>query len=145
MAKIDLMADRRFPTEPFDPFPSPTLTPSEVVRLYLDALQNNDLTPADDGIRAAYRFHSWEYLKTVGGHEAFLRVIKDSPLYRPLIGFERAELGTLAYSVFGDQVRQRIWLHRRGRSTAIYRYVLSKQTDEPLVGCWMIDAIIREV
>lgn len=138
------MADRRFPIDPFDPFPSPMLTPMDVVRLYLDALQNNDLTPADDGIRAAYRFHSWENHKALGNHESFLRLIKDSPHYRPLVGFERAELGTLAYSVFGDQVRQRVWLHRRGRGTAIYSYILSKQTDEPLTGCWMVDALIRE-
>lgn len=138
------MVDRRTPDEPFDPFPSPSLTPADVVRLQLDALQNNDLMPEDDGIRLAYRFASPGNKAAIGSHRDLSRLIKASPLYSPIIGFERAELGTLAYSVFGDQVRQRVWLHRRGRGTAVFCYILSKQTDEPYNGCWMVDAVIRE-
>lgn len=138
------MADRRIPIEPFDPFPSPMLTPSDVVRFHLDALQNNDLSPVNDGVRIAYRFASPGNKQVIGSYEDLTRLIKNSPLYRPMIGFERAELGTLAYSVFGDQVRQRVWLHRHGRGTAIFCYILSKQTVEPLNGCWMVDAVIRE-
>ena len=46
------------PQHDFNPVPTPTLTPTEVVCLQLDALQNNDLMPADEGIRMAYRFAS---------------------------------------------------------------------------------------
>ena len=138
------MVDRNRPAEPFDPFPSSALTPSDVVRLQLDALQNDDLLPENLGVRIAYRFASPGNKAAVGSHQDFLRLIKGNPAYHPMIGFERAELGTLAYSIFGDQVRQRVWLHRRGHITAIYCYVLSKQSDAPLKGCWIVDAVIRE-
>lgn len=132
------------PQHDFNPVPTPTLTPTEVVCLQLDALQNNDLMPADEGIRMAYRFASPEVRAVIGEHGDFLRLLKANPLYRPMIGFERAELGTPAYNLFGDQVRQRVWLHRRTGGAAVYCYVLSKQTIEPYTGCWMVDAVIRE-
>lgn len=131
------------PQHDFNPVPTPTLTPTEVVCLQLDALQNNDLMPADEGIRMAYRFASPAVKGFIRGYENFLHLLKANPLYRPMIGFERAELGTPAYNLFGDQVRQRVWLHRRG-GAAVYNYVLSKQTIEPYTGCWMVDAVIRE-
>jgi len=138
------MADRSHPHEPFDPYPSPALTPADVVRLQLDSLQNDDLLPDNLGVRMAYRFASPSNKTAVGSHEDFLHLMRHNPAYQPMIGFEHAELGTLAYSVFGDQVRQRVWLHRRGKITAVYCYVLSKQTANPYVGCWMVDAVIRE-
>ncbi len=138
------MLDRNRPSESFDPFPSSSLTPADVVRLQLDALQNDDLLPENLGIRIAYRFASPGNKAAVGQPKDFLHLIKGNPAYHPMIGFERAELGTLAYSVFGDQARQRVWLHRSGRTTAIYCYVLSKQSDAPFTGCWMVDAVIRE-
>jgi len=138
------MTNRNHPTEPFDPFPSSSLKPVDVVRLQLDALQNDDLLPENLGIRMAYRFASPNNKAAIGTHEDFKVLIRHNPAYQPMIGFERAELGTITYSVFGEQFRQRVWLHHAGRATAVYCYVLSKQTIAPLIGCWMVDAVIRE-
>jgi len=49
-----------------DPKPSPNFSPQDVVKIQLDALQNNDLLPKDFGIQVAYRFASPENRRNTG-------------------------------------------------------------------------------
>lgn len=140
-----MLDERPYSIAHFDPHPSPALSPSEVVSLQLDALQNSDLIGHDTALKIAYRFASPCNRDAVGSDNDFVQLVRSHPLYRDMVGFERAELGTLAYNLLGDQVRLRVWLRRRGRQSAIYYYILTRQTEAPYQGCWMVDAVIREV
>jgi hypothetical protein len=134
--------DSARPDALFDPYPDPSLLAQDVVRLQLDALQNNDLMPDNDGIRIAYRFASPKNREALGTIDDFIAIVKNA-LYEPLIGFEKAELGTVRSSFSGDQATQQVWLYRGGRSRGVFRWVLSRQGDGEHAGCWLVDAVIR--
>lgn len=126
----------------FDPYPDPILQAQEVVRLQLDALQNNDLMPDNAGIRIAYRFASPKNREALGSLSSFIRVVKN-PLYAPLIGFERAELGALRETFHNDHAWQQAWVYHGGRTRGVFRWVLARQTSGRYAGCWLVDAVVR--
>jgi hypothetical protein len=64
-------------------------------------------------------------------------------LYKPLIGFEKAELGALRAPLNGEHASQQVWVYKGGRSRGVFRWVLSRQPDGEYAGCWMVDAVIR--
>jgi hypothetical protein len=135
--------DSALPDSLFDPHPDPTLQPHDVVRLQLDALQNNDLTPDDGGIRIAYRFASPKNREALGTLDDFIQIVKNT-LYAPLIGFERAELGALQTTPNGEQASLQAWVYRDGRAVGAFRWILSRQPDDgEHAGCWLVDAVIR--
>lgn len=134
--------DRARPDSLFDPFPDPLLTPQDIVRLQLDAFQNNDLMPDNEGIRIAFRFASPKTREAFRSVDDFVRVVK-SPLYAPLIGFEKAELGATRPLYSAEQAWQQVWVYRGGRSRGVFRWILSRQSDGAYADCWMTDAVIR--
>ena len=134
--------DRARPNSVFDPYPDPLYLAQDVVGLQLDALQNNDLVPGDGGIRIAYRFASPKNREAFGTIDDFIQVVK-SPLYAPLIGFEKAELGAVRATFSGEQVWQQAWVYRGGRARGVFRWILSRQAEGEYSGCWMVDAVIR--
>lgn len=134
--------DRAHPDTLFDPYPSPLLPAQEVVRLQLDALQNNDLMPADAGIRIAYRFASPKNREAIGTIEDFIHIVRN-PLYAPLIGFEKAELGAMHPMISGESAWQQAWIYRGGRARGVFRWILSREAGGECAGCWLVDAVIR--
>lgn len=133
--------DSALPDSLFDPHPDPTLQPHDVVRLQLDALQNNDLTPDNGGIRIAYRFTSPDKQDDFRTINDFIRVIKGP--YAPLIGFECAELGALNNFRAGHATLQ-AWVYRDGRAICAFLWFLSRQPAEnDHAGCWLVDFIAR--
>lgn len=121
--------------------PNPDLSPDDVVKIQLDALQNNDLTPDNEGIRLAFRFASPQNQEVTGPLERFIHIIKGSD-YAPMVGFERAEVGVML--VLGDYAQQRVRVINRRRGSATYIFTLSRQHEPPYTDCWMIDAVLRE-
>jgi hypothetical protein len=75
-----------------------------------------------------------------GPIERFIELLKN-PLYRPMIGFERAEFTQITHNA--ENFRQTVRLIRSKRESAVYTFVLSCQTQEPYNGCWMTDAVLR--
>lgn len=120
------------------PNPNPALSPLDVVKIQLDALQNNDLMPNNEGIRLAFRYASPINKKAFSTLEEFLKLLKD-PLYRAMIGFERALLETMVIS--GGNARQSVHLVHKD-DTVSYLFLLSMQQDEPFVNYWMTDAML---
>lgn len=118
--------------------PNPLLHPLDVVKIQLDALQNNDLTPDDAGIRAAYEYASPANRAVFGSLEQFIRMVKD-PSYRMLIGFERAEL--MQIIINGLTACQRITVIGNAHE-ADYFFILSCQAQSPYADCWMTDAVL---
>jgi uncharacterized protein DUF4864 len=120
--------------------PGQDLSPLQVVQIQLEALQNNDLSIDNQGIRICFRFASPGNRETTGPIERFIELLKN-PLYRPMIGFERAEFTQIMLS--GNTAQQTVRLVRGQGKNAVYRFVLSQQAGEPYTGCWMTDAVLR--
>jgi hypothetical protein len=124
-----------------EPQPSPDLSPEEVVRLQVEALQHNDEPHPDAGIEAAFRFASPENKRATGPLDRFTEMVK-GPVYGAMLGFERAEYGEMR--VEGDQAAQRITLVQPDGQRVSYVFGLSKQSGGEYDGCWMTDSVMRE-
>lgn len=122
------------------PEPSPDLTPAEVVGIQLDALRANDAPYPDAGIETAFRFASPANQVATGPLDRFAVMVK-GPVYGDLLGFARADRGSIA--VEGDRAAQRVTLTHADGRRAIYVFVLSRQDGGPCDGCWMTDAVTR--
>ena len=123
-----------------DPYPNPTLSAEEVVKIQLDALQNNDIMPDNRGIRIAFRFASPANKNATGPLERFIALVKN-PLYKSLIGFEHATLEDMRFA--GNLAQQRVVLHMRGGKDAAFVFTLSRQREGDEKGCWMTDGVLR--
>ena len=120
--------------------PIPDLQPEHVIRIQLDALQNNDLLRYNTGIRIAFNFASPANRVFTGPLPHFIDMLKN-PLYSPLIGFERADLSPIM--IIGDVAQQRVHIKRKDEH-AVFTFLLSRQTEPPYQNCWMVDSVIRE-
>ena len=122
------------------PDPSPDLSPAEVVRIQVEALQANDDPHADAGIETAFRFASPSNQAATGPLQRFSQMVK-GPVYGDMLGFAWAEYGQIA--VDGDQAAQRVTLHHEDGRRATYVFGLSRQEGGPYDGCWMTDGVAR--
>ena len=118
------------------PFPSPDLSPRQVVGLQLDALRRNDALGRDAGIAIAFRFASAANRAVTGPIERFAGMLKDS-LYAPMIDHASARFGPT--HVEGDIARVQVVLFGRRGEVAAYDFTLSKDEE---TGCWLTDAVM---
>jgi hypothetical protein len=119
--------------------PDPSLTPEQVVRIQLEALEGND--EDDRGIALAFRFASPANRQSTGPIERFTAMLK-GPLYSPMLGFIEAEYGNTG--VRGESARVKVKLFGTGGQVIVYVFYLSKQTEDPYSDCWMTDAVTIE-
>jgi hypothetical protein len=122
------------------PMPSPDLTPEEVVRLQVEALQRNDEPRPDAGIATAFRFASPGNRRATGPLERFTTMVK-GPVYGDMLDFARAEYGRIA--VDGERAAQRVTLTHDDGRRAVYVFILSRQDGGLFDGCWMTDGVAR--
>jgi len=122
------------------PVPKPELSPKEVVRTVMEALQHNDQPWPDGGIETAFNFASPSNKAMTGPLERFIPLVKN-PLYVSLINPSSIEYGTptedngrasLVVTVMGEAGEK---IH--------YRFVLSRQNAAPFTDCWMTDGVQR--
>jgi hypothetical protein len=121
------------------PTPNSELSPREVVMIQLEALQNNDLYPGNGGIRIAFDYASPGNRMFSGPVERFIELVKN-PLYRPLIGFQRATIGDIV--IIGDHAQVRVELVDAQGKRVQYVWSLSRQDDAPYEDCWMTDGVM---
>lgn len=121
------------------PTPSPELTPEQVVRLQLEALQRNDET--NQGIEIAFNFASPDNRKYTGPLSKFIKMLND-PHYRPMLNHQAAEFDPIKIS--GNTALQRVTLTAKDGRVFAYLFSLSKQTDPPYENCWMTDGVVIE-
>ena len=122
------------------PEPSPTLAPTDVVRVQVEALGNNDTPHEDAGIEAAFNFASPANKRATGPLRRFRRLF-ETPNYGPMIDHDGAtysepqveegvaRMGVILTTAQGDRVG--------------YLFRLSKQEEAPHTDCWMTDAVQR--
>ena len=117
--------------------PNPELTPDQVVRIQVEALQNND--SEDHGIEVTFRFASPANRQLTGPIGRFKRLVKN-PAYRPMLNHKAAEFDPIEIS--GDTATQRVTILDFGGKASVYLFTLSKQSGPPCDGCWMTDSVV---
>ncbi len=121
------------------PLPSPALGPQEVVRIQVEALQNNDIPAPDSGIRTAFIFASPDNKRNTGPIERFIPLVKN-PQYRALLNARQIRIGRA--QIDGRQAAVEVSLIAIDGSPARYLFLLSQQQEFPLANCWMTDSVI---
>ncbi len=121
-----------------DAAPGPELSPDQVVKTVMEAMQQND--DHDSGIETAFRFASPGNHEATGPLERFIPMVK-SPAYSPMLNFKSIEYGPLQQD--GDQAKQGIRIVASDGTKVTYLFILSKQVDAPFKDCWMTDGVVR--
>ena len=121
------------------PEPSPDLSPSEVVRVQVQALGSNDTPEEGAGIRAAFNFASPSNRDATGPLPRF-RTLFDNPAYGPMLNHQFAEYSDVQRTE--DTARVGVILITADGERVGYLFQLTLQTRPPYENCWMTDAVI---
>lgn len=119
--------------------PSTDLTPIEVVRIQIAALQRNDDPYIDAGISLAFSFASPSNRRNTGPVNRFAHMIKESygvMLYHAQAEFSEAE-------ILGNEARVGVILTTPEGTRHGFMFVLSKQLGGQYSGMWMTDTVFR--
>ena len=125
---------------PGGPDPSPELTPEQVVRIQVRALQHNDDPTPDAGIETAFRFASPSNREMTGPLDRFAQMVHLG--YPDLIGFERADYGPIRADE-SRAVQPVTFVQPDGRRVT-YLFGLSRQSGGACDGCWMTDGVVEQ-
>ncbi len=117
--------------------PDASLSPSDVVRLQLEALAREG---GSEGIAVAFRFASPANKQVTGPLERFIDIVR-APAYRPMLGHVEASLGPV--HVDGSYAAQAVEIVARDGSRHAYLFELSRQQGGRFEGCWMTDSVVR--
>lgn len=118
--------------------PRASLSPSEVVRIQVEALRAND--ERDDGIAVAFRFASPANKQQTGPLSRFAQMIRSDP-YRLMLEHDKAVYAPI--EVVERVARQRVTLFGP-RRTLTFVFFLSRQPAGRWKDCWMTDAVVVE-
>ena len=121
--------------------PNKNLTPAQVVKIQMEALQHNDAPHRDAGIETTFAFASPENKQATGPLEHFITIVK-APAYLPMLNCKSITYD--AITVDGDEAKQRVHIVAADGTAITYMFMLSRQTDGPYTGCWMNDGCVRE-
>jgi len=116
--------------------PSPNLSPTEVVRIQVEALRTNDAT--DAGIALVFRFASPQNRETTGPISRFAQMIRTSP-YDVMLNHRAVSYGP---TILGEsRMRQEVTITAKDGLKKRFLWLVSRQDDGPDAGCWMTDAV----
>ena len=119
------------------PEPNPDLSPEEVVKIQVTALQNND--EEDTGIKTTFKFASLQNRQITGPLARFRELVREKA-YRPLLNHKLAEYDPI--EIDGDTATQRVTITAKNGQATVYMFTLSKQKNPSCEGCWMTDSVI---
>ncbi len=122
------------------PEPRPEFRPQDVVTFQLIAFQHSDEPTPKSGIARAFIFASPGARAATGPLRRFIPLLL-SPLYRPLLNHESAEMGPLTTQ--DGTARQLVKVFSPDESVSVYLFILSLQEDGPNAGCWMTDSVVK--
>ena len=125
------------------PRPNPSLTPGEVIRTVVDALQNRNSPSPNAGIFTVYQFASPANRTNTGPYGTFLQLVKLPP-FASLFSGHADRYGLLA--VTGEHAEQKVRFRLDGSRAAWFLFGVSRQTSQQTrgwcAGCWMVDKVI---
>jgi hypothetical protein len=126
------------PASPDTLKPDPALGADAVVRIVMEALQQND--DKDHGIEITFRFASPGNKQVTGPIERLQQLVK-SPEYSPMLNFKTVEYGKI--HIDGDNAVQAVRIVDSKGAPVVYIFQLSRQPDGEFKGCWMTDGVGR--
>ncbi|WP_299825894.1 DUF4864 domain-containing protein [uncultured Pontibacter sp.] len=118
--------------------PDKTLTPRQVVRIQMRALQEND--HQDSGIITVFNFSSPKNKMHIGPLNQFRLIVRD-PAYRTMLNFKSYKTGQLV--ITEDKAYQLVVITGRDGTKDAYLFILAKQRKGTYKGCWMTEGIAR--
>ncbi|MCC9168034.1 DUF4864 domain-containing protein [Pontibacter harenae] len=118
--------------------PTKELSPQQVIRIQLKALQQND--PADSGVITIFNFSSPTSKVNMGPINHFRLLVRD-PAYRPMLNFKSYKAGQMVISK--DIAYQLVVLEDTEGHEAAYMFILAKQKNGPYKDCWMTEGVTR--
>ena len=118
--------------------PSKTLTPRDVIRIQLNALQENDVS--DSGVSTVFNFSSPVSRVSMGPLNHF-RLLVRNPAYSPMLNFKSYKTGYLI--VTGNTAYQVVVLHGPEGERSAYLFMLDKQKKGSYKDCWMTVGVVR--
>ena len=119
-----------------DAYPDPSLNPSDVVKMQLSAMQQNDASNL--GIEVTFRFASPSNKRYTGPLERFIRLVKN-PSYKYLLN--HLDVNFMKTIIEDDKAIQDVILTTSNGKKIGYRFKLSLQKSEQFKNCWMTDAV----
>ncbi len=120
--------------------PTPALSPSDVVRYQLDALQHNDEPAPDAGIAKVFRFASPANKEVTGPLDHFAQIVR-SPAYAVLLNARSSVIASTRIDANRAEVTVKV-ISNSGMESS-FAFILSKQTEGDLRGCWMTDSVLQ--
>ncbi len=120
--------------------PNAQLSPDDVVRIVLEALQHNDTPRPDSGIATTFRFSSPANQAATGPLARFIGIVK-MPNYLPLLNHRSAEREPA--QIRDRQARVLVTITDGSGERINYIFSLSKQEDVSCRDCWMTDGVSR--
>ena len=125
------------------PLPNPNLGPDQVIRTVVEALQHHNSPAPNTGIYTVYQFASPANRQNTSPYGKFLRLVR-LPDFAPLLARGVTSYGPLALT--GDHAEQEVNIHLDDGRSALFRFVVSRQTSQQTPGrcggCWMVDQVI---
>ncbi len=120
--------------------PTPGLSPSDVVRYQLEALQHNDDPAPDTGIAKVFRFASPANKEVTGPFGHFAQIVR-SPAYAVLLNARSTAIASAKIEANRAEVTAKV-VSRSGLESS-FVFILSKQTEGELRDCWMTDSVLQ--
>ena len=120
--------------------PSPELSPSEVVRIQLEALQHNDSPQPDAGIAMVFRFSSPGNRAQTGPLPRFSEMLRNG--YPQMLNHREVRLPPPL--VQDNEAIQPVEVVSQDGAAYRYLFILSRQTEPPYTGCWMTDSVVTD-
>ena len=118
--------------------PDKTLTPRQVVRIQMRALQEND--HQDSGIITVFNFSSPKNRMHLGPLKQFRLMVRE-PAYRTILNFKSYKTGQLV--ITDDKAYQLVLVTGSDGTEEAYLFILAKQRKGSYKGCWMTEGIAR--
>jgi hypothetical protein len=115
------------------------MTPDEVVKAIVLAMQHNDTPAPDSGIATAFHFASPGNRKFTGPLDNFISMVK-GPMYAPLINFKSVEFQRVG--IRGSEARFIVKIQTPEDETRIFGWTLSKQDEGQFANCWMTESVV---
>ena len=114
--------------------PSSALSPLEVVRNQLDALQNNDYPEADYGIEVLYNFMAREHVLKASLLEDFIR-LWHNPVYEDMLNMLTYRIEE--HYVHADEAVFFVFIESQDEEKYMYIFELVKQSEEGSDSTWL--------
>ncbi|WP_018479994.1 DUF4864 domain-containing protein [Pontibacter roseus] len=119
--------------------PSKALSPRQVIKIQLHALQRNDIS--DSGIITVFNFSSPASRVSLGPLNHFRMMVRD-PAYSPMLNFVSYKTGKLVTT--DDTAYQLVLVRGANGEEAAYLFILAKQRKGMYKGCWMTVGVARQ-